>query len=287
VLAGLAATSLRLFGDTLTLGSGYRTMAWVTEPGHSLALVGALFALRLAATATTVAGGGVGGLFVPLVIAGAVTGSAVDSLVPDQTTLFPLIGVAAFLSAGYRTPLAGVMFVAETTGQPGFVVPGLIAAVASQLVMGEVSVSPYQQSGRLGHLERRFRLPIASVIDADVMTAPPDTSISEFYQHHLLRNRRSEVPVVDGTRYLGMASLYELQRVPEDEWATRALAEVTDRSWPTTAPDTTIEDAVRKMEAAEVDLLAVLDGPTFIGVVTTAAIVGLDQILGQTEPPPA
>jgi CBS domain-containing protein len=84
-----------------------------------------------------------------------------------------------------------------------------------------------------------------------------------------------------------MASLYELQRVPEDEWATRSLAEVTDRSWPTTAPDTTIEDAVRKMEAAEVDLLAVLDGPTFIGVVTTAAIVGLDQILGQTEPPPA
>ena len=124
VLAGLAFGSAAVFGDDLALGSGYRTMAWVTEPGHSLALVVALFVLRLAATAATVAGGGVGGLFVPLVIAGAVTGRPSARLVPDQTTLFPLIGVAAFLGAGYRTPLAGVMFVAETTGRPASSCPG-------------------------------------------------------------------------------------------------------------------------------------------------------------------
>jgi CIC family chloride channel protein len=286
VLAALALVSLRLFDETLTLGSGYRTVEWVTEPaGHGLGLILALFALRLAATATTVAGGGVGGLFVPLVVAGAITGGTLDTLIDEPTTLFPLIGVAAFLSAGYRTPLAGVMFVAETTGQPGFVVPGLIAAVASQLVMGDVSVSPYQQSGRLGHLERRFRLPISTVIDADVRTAPPDTTISDFYRHHLLLNRRAEVPVVEGSRYLGMVSLYDLDPVPIEQWPTRRLDEVTDRSWPTTGPATTIEDAVRTMEEADVEVLAVLDGPTFIGVVTTAAIVGLDEILGRTEPP--
>ena len=59
-----------------------------------------------------------------------------------------MVGVAAFLGAGYRVPLAGVMFVAETTGQPGFVVPGLLAAVAAELVMGASSVTPYQRSPR-------------------------------------------------------------------------------------------------------------------------------------------
>jgi len=41
-------------------------------------------------------------------------------------------------------PLAAVMFVAETTGRPSFVVPGLLAAVAAELVMGKSSVTAYQ-----------------------------------------------------------------------------------------------------------------------------------------------
>ena len=88
-------------------------------------------------------------MFVPLVVQGALLGSAVGVLVDStDTTLFPLLGVAAFLGAGYRVPLAAVVFVAETTGRPGFVVPALIAAAASQLVMGRDSVSEYQRDMR-------------------------------------------------------------------------------------------------------------------------------------------
>jgi CIC family chloride channel protein len=41
-------------------------------------------------------------------------------------------------------PLAAVVFVAETTGRPGFIVPGLIAAVAAELMMARSSVTTYQ-----------------------------------------------------------------------------------------------------------------------------------------------
>jgi CIC family chloride channel protein len=41
-------------------------------------------------------------------------------------------------------PLAAVAFVAESTGRPGFIVPGLLASVAAELVMGPSSVTPYQ-----------------------------------------------------------------------------------------------------------------------------------------------
>ena len=55
-----------------------------------------------------------------------------------------MIGIAAFLGAGYRVPLAAIVFVAETTGRPGFVVPGLIAAVVAELMMSRMSVTEYQ-----------------------------------------------------------------------------------------------------------------------------------------------
>jgi CIC family chloride channel protein len=66
----------------------------------------------------------------------------------EMTTLFPVLGMAAFLGAGYRVPLAAVVFVAEFTGRATFVVPGLIAAVVAQVVMGGASISPYQRPAR-------------------------------------------------------------------------------------------------------------------------------------------
>ncbi len=110
----------------------------------------AILALRCMATSTAVAGGGVGGLFIPLVVAGALSGSIIGGLVHNgDLTLFIVIGVAAFLGAGYRVPLAAVMFVAETTGRPSFVVPGLLAAVAAELMMGSASVTKYQRPSDL------------------------------------------------------------------------------------------------------------------------------------------
>lgn len=64
---------------------------------------------------------------------------------PLDPTLYVILGMAAFLGAGYRVPLAAVVFVAETTGQPGFIVPALFAAVAGELVMGEQSITQYQR----------------------------------------------------------------------------------------------------------------------------------------------
>jgi CIC family chloride channel protein len=284
VLATLLVASEQLFDEGLSTGSGYRTLEWVTEPGHSLALVLALLTFRVVATTATVAGGGVGGLFIPLVIAGALVGDAAAIAVGDTTNLFPLIGVAAFLGAGYRTPLAGVVFVAEATGRPGFIVPGLIASVVSQLVMGDASVSPYQQAGRRGHLERRFVLPLSSVIRTDVLTVPPDATLREFYEHHLLATRETSVPVHDADRYLGMISRETLRSHPPEDWPMLGVGPLADEAWPVAQVDWTLEEALRAMDSADVDVLPVLDhAGSFVGTVSSADIVRLDEILGDTD----
>jgi CIC family chloride channel protein len=286
VLAGLYFASEALSGEGLTLGPGYRTVQWAIDPDHGLVLIVGMFFLRAAATTATIAGGGVGGLFVPLVIQGALAGRAVGGLFQAaSSSLFPVIGIAAFLGAGYRVPLAAVMFVAETTGRPSFVVPGLIAAVVAQLMMGASSVSPYQVAARGGHLERRFALPISAALRTDALTVPPDTTVAEFFAMHVLGTRQKSVPVVDdGYKYLGMARLDELDQVDQDRWGATTIGSVMRDDLPTGSPSWTLRDAVTAMQAADVDRLAVVDfDGRFVGVVTTGEILKLDEILDQSD----
>ncbi len=146
-IAGIFAITQQLTHQPIAIGVGYDTIDWALAADRAVWLLLVVLLLRCLATAATVAGGGVGGLFIPLVVAGALLGRAVGGIVGDfDTSLFLVIGVAAFLGAGYRVPLAAVMFVAESTGRPGFVVPGLLAAVTAELMMGRMSVTAYQHA---------------------------------------------------------------------------------------------------------------------------------------------
>ena len=288
-LVGLAMIAKLVFGDPLTLGAGYDNLTWAFDPRRAVALVLLLLALRAVATVATVAGGGVGGLFIPLVIEGALLGRAMGGLfrtAASGSNFFPLIGVSAFLGAGYRVPLAGVVFAAEATGRPGFIVPGLIAAMVAQLFMGRSSASPYQLAARAGHLERRFDMPLTAALRSDVATMPADTTLAEFFWHHLLANREKAVAVVDGARYRGIMRIEELQSVPQDEWATEHVGDHMRTDFPTATPTMTVRDTLTVMEDADIDLLPVIDGDTFVGVVTTTEILSLDEILNQTDSEP-
>jgi chloride channel protein, CIC family len=143
-VGGLFLGGRALTGKSFVLGPGYDAVRWAITTHPGLAVLLGVLALRCLATGSTVAGGGAGGLFIPLVVAGALLGEGVHDVVGGAATLFPIVGVAAFLGAGYRVPLAAVMFIAEATGRPGFVVPGLLAAVAGELVMSRASVTEYQ-----------------------------------------------------------------------------------------------------------------------------------------------
>ncbi|MHB8467583.1 MAG: chloride channel protein [Acidimicrobiales bacterium] len=152
-LGAFVAISDRLYHHPFTLGAGYDVITWATDPHRGLWLVAGLFVLRIVATAGTQWGGGAGGSFVPLVVQGALLGRLVQGGLNEMGAatsgnLFILVGMAAFLGAGYHVPLAAVMFVAETTGKPGFIVPGLLACAVADLVMGHKPASPLQHATR-------------------------------------------------------------------------------------------------------------------------------------------
>jgi chloride channel protein, CIC family len=284
-LAALALLSNAAADTPLSLGPGYNVIEWATDPAHGAWLVLLVLLIRVVAVMATYGGGGLGGLIIPLVVIGALTGRvASGAFGVSDTDLLVVVGMAAFLGAGYRTPLAALMFVAETTGHPGFVVPALVATAASQLVVGDSSVSVYQRAGRLGHLERRFELPISSVMSTDVRTVPPDATIEEFLSVHLVGQRRRSVPVVDETnRYLGLAVLDEVVMVRREAWATTDIRTIARTSAPRGRTTWLVRDAVGAMERADTDVLAIVDGDDrFVGVVTTDEVLRLDEILERT-----
>ncbi|MDE0927219.1 MAG: chloride channel protein [Acidimicrobiales bacterium] len=283
VLALLALWSDLMFDAPLSIGPGQAAMAWVVRPDNGLGLIALLFGIRLAATIVTLSAGGVGGLFIPLAVQGVILGQFTGQILgADRPGLYPTLGLAAFLGAGYKAPIAAVMFVAESTGG-SFVVPALIAAAVSQVVAGKSSVADHQHSTRLGHLERRFTLPITSALTTDVMTVPPDATTSEFVYLHVLGRRERSVPVVDGGHYLGMISLSDLSEVDRSLWDETPVSGLVRADLPAARPSWSLRDAIVAMEGAHVDVLAVVDDEQgFIGVIYENDILKLDEILEET-----
>ena len=288
-LGGLAVTSGALFNETLTLGPGTEVVKWIETEAPTAWLLMLLFLMRVLATFLSVAAGGTGGFFIPLAVQGIVlgrlVGTALDTigLGAETDTLWPILGLAAFIAAGYRTPIAAVMFVAERSGGGAAVVPALIAAAFSQLVAGKSSVARGQHVERLGHLEGRLRLPISAALTTDTLTVPPDATISEFVWFHAVGRREPVVPVVEGGRYLGMCSLEAATATDRDNWETALVSSIVDDSAPVALPSWSLRDAVAAMDTSGLGQIAVTntDG-TFIGVVLESEIVKLEEIIAET-----
>ena len=228
----------------------------------------------------SIAAGGVGGLFIPLVTQGVIIGALVQHLAPAANpALFPTVGIAAFLGAGYRTPLAGVAFVAEATGQPGFLVPALLAAAAAQVVMGRWSFSPYQRQERVLDLT-----PLTRMTLLDVMTPNPDTvdatgTVADVLPHMLRQNRRW-APAVDGDgAYVGLLAIADIGALPESDWATTPIADILRAEVPAASSSDTIQLVAATMRASGNDAVAVVNDGQVVGVVTLRDVTNVEVLL--------
>src|SRR6202050_470800 len=109
-------------GNLVPLGSNYEAVGDILGNYHSTPQLLMFSGLKLAATLFTLAAGGVSAMFVPLFLTGGSIGTAFAQSVVHSPSLdlYAAVGMAAFLAAGYKTPLASVVFVAEATGGHAF-----------------------------------------------------------------------------------------------------------------------------------------------------------------------
>jgi CIC family chloride channel protein len=134
-------------GNLIPIGPNYEAVGEILTQHHSTAELVIFSVFKLAATLFTLAAGGVSAMFVPLFLTGGCLGTAFAQSVAHSSSLdlYAAVGMASFLAAGYKTPLAAVVFVAEATGGHAFIVPALIGAAVAYAVSGDASASGDQR----------------------------------------------------------------------------------------------------------------------------------------------
>jgi CIC family chloride channel protein len=134
-------------GNLVPLGANYEAVGMVLNQHYGSAQLVVFGVLKLAATLFTLGAGGVSAMFVPLFLSGGSFGIAFAQSIAHSPApgLYAAVGMAAFISAGYKTPLAAAVFVAEATGAHAFIIPALIGAAVASAVSGDASASGEQR----------------------------------------------------------------------------------------------------------------------------------------------
>ncbi|MBI4734204.1 MAG: chloride channel protein, partial [Rubrobacteridae bacterium] len=283
-LVGLA--SIIVLESPYALGSGYEAIN-ATIAGKMVAWqLFVLFILKVAGTSATMAAGGVGGIFIPMIVMGASVGGAIGQLASSKGSLFPVLGMAAFLSAGYSTPLAAVTFVAETTGSPGFIIPGLIAAAISYTVFGSHSISTHQRFHRKTKLHRILEEPVKYAMSSNVISVPSEITIESFVHDYFMKYRHKSVPVSNEDNLTGMIAFCDIKQIPPNEWAEVEVNTVAIKNVATVYPDQSLGEVSELMSRFDIDRMPVVDPDQphkIVGIIASTDIIRLEEISDMVE----
>ncbi len=265
LILGLSGyVSTKAYGEALPLGPGYIFIQHLLTGNTPIEMAITLFFLKAIAVIFTFSAGGIGGSFFPLLCLGAATGSVVAQVAGLEPYDFGVVmGMSAFLAAGYKTPLAAVVFIAEATHSSGYLIPGLIGTVVSYVVSGSTSISTHQRDREDIHLSNRFHLPVRNAMIRNVVSVSPEISLLEFREHFIFRHLHRIYPVTEdtpgGPHLLGIFSLYDLDRFPPDTWEKTTVRDAMITAVVTVTADEPILNAIAKMNEKDLEFLPVID----------------------------
>lgn len=264
-------------GTLVPLGPNYTAIGQILNAHHPTSELLSFAGLKLAGTIFTLGSGGVSAMFVPLFLSGGTLGTAFAQafLHSHSLGLFAAVGMAAFISAGYKTPLAAVVFVAEATGGHAFIIPALIGAAVAYLVSGDATASSEQRLHESVKLQELSGMPVSAIMRERIVSVQSSLTVREFT--HMLTSQpwHEAFPVFDGKRLLGAVTLWSVTRVPTDRWDTTTIRELADKRVATVAPDLELTEALRLLlgEHHQPMLLVVSAEGQLKGVVTKTDIL--------------
>jgi len=217
-------------GSLIPIGPNYEAVTPVLRGAHAAGEMVTFGVLKLAATLCSLGVGGVSAMFVPLFLAGGAFGGAFGAAVVHAPApeLFAAVGMAAFLAAGYKTPLTAAVFVAEATGGHALIIPGLIGAALAYSVSGEWSVSGDQRLHEAVRVADLAHLTVAGAMRRHAAWIEAEAPLGALARLAATRPEAAYA-VCERGRVVGVVSPSDLGRVPPAEWERRRVREVMER----------------------------------------------------------
>jgi CIC family chloride channel protein len=264
-------------GSLVPLGPNYEAVGNILGKPHGTLELLNFSGLKLAATIFTLGSGGVSAMFVPLFLTGGALGTAFAQSVVHSPAfgLYAAVGMASFISAGYKTPLAAVVFVAEATGGHAFIIPALIGAAVAYVVSGDASASGDQRLHEGVKLRELQGIPVSEVMQQQMVSAQASLNLREFAGILSPHARHEAFPVFDGNELLGAVTLWSMVRVSPDRWGTTTVRDLIEKRIHTVGPDCDVSEALRLLlsEHKQPMLLVVSDDGQMKGIVTKTDIL--------------
>lgn len=123
------------------------------------------FVVRFIVTVGSSSTGVAGGIFMPVLVLGALLGLGVGSL--SQTffpgmeidpTLFAVVGMASYFTGVVQAPLTGIVLIIEMTGNYSLILPLFVACFSAQITADGLGVTPIYEALTENDLKRDLTL---------------------------------------------------------------------------------------------------------------------------------
>ena len=236
-------------GSLVPLGPNYEAVPAILDVQHTPLELVMFGALKLSATIFTLAFGGVSAMFVPLFLSGGSFGIAFGQFVVHTPVLglYAAVGMASFIAAGYKTPLAAVVFVAEATGGHAFIIPALIGSAVAYAVSGDASVSGDQRLHEGVKVSELRNIPVSEVMQRHVVSVEASMTLREFANVISPHYRHTAFPVLDGHQIVGILPSWSMTRVDPEKWGTTTVEDITNRKVIRISADCDLMEALRML----------------------------------------
>ena len=259
-LTAIGMTSVALFGRAYPLGLSYDLIDVALKAQVSPSGLLALFALKLLATVFTLGTTGVGGIFIPQIAMGATLGGMYGELFfPSRPALFVAVGMACFIAAGYKAPLASVAFIAETAAGPAYLIPSLVAAAISYSISGEASVSDRQKLRGETDISQIAYLRASEIMTKKVVAVPAELSVLDFVEEYLFVYQYKSFPVVDPQGLAGRISVAQVRDIPRERWFETKVSDVCSRELHPAYPDSRVQEVLDLMYSTGLGRILIVD----------------------------
>jgi chloride channel protein, CIC family len=227
-----------------------------------------------------------GGVLAPLLMIGSALGGLLGPYLPAEGAgMWPLLAMGGILGGTMRSPLTGIIFAVELTGESKALLPLLITATVAHaftvLVMRR-SILTEKVARRGFHVTREYEIDplevlfVRDVMQTSVVGLPARATPAQIAEllHTKLGEKSPLYPVVEGERLVGVVTrrmLTEFTARGEKDGGT--LAEVATSKPITAFADETMRDVVQRMADSGKTRLPVVDrnDPTeLLGLITLA-----------------
>ncbi|TYT75135.1 chloride channel protein [Desulfobotulus mexicanus] len=279
----------------VVLGEGYHAVREMIAGEFSAGISFVLLILlaKMLATAFTLGWGGVGGIFAPSLVMGAMAGLLYHRILvflfPAVSWVnegcFALLGMAGLLAGVLQAPLTAIFLIFEITGGYEVVLPLMVVSAFSTILCryGEphsiylkdlVARNELLRPGTDGRVLLDLR--IFEVMEKDCIPVQRSMLLRDFV--HLLKNsRRNYFPVEDAAtgRFVGMVHLDDVRPYLMDQmlYDTILMEQLMHRNVMVVHPDDELKDALEIMDRQGLFSMPVVADHRFMGMISKATLL--------------